>query len=249
MKPLVRIDQLLVERGLAASRHKAQAMVLAAEVLVDEQKIDKPGRRVSPDAAVRLLGRKLPYVGRGGLKLAAALDRFHIDPAGRVCLDVGASTGGFTDCLLQRGAAKVYAVDVGQNQLDWKLRNDPRVVSLEKVNARRLSAEEIPEPCGFFCCDVSFISVTLILPVIGALLTPEAEAVVLCKPQFEVGKGEVGKGGVVRDPILHQAAADKVSDAVQAMGFQKVERMESPILGAEGNLEFLIHGSELSRST
>ena len=243
MKDLVRIDQLLVDRELAESRAKAQALVLAGQVLADEQKVDKPGRRVSPACSIRLLGQAPRFVGRAGFKLEAALDRFGVDVTGRTCLDVGSSTGGFTDCLLQRGAGKVYAVDVGTNQLHWKLRQDPRVEVREKVNARYLRREDIPEPCGFACMDVSFISASLVLPAVVALLELEAEMIVLAKPQFEVGKDEVGKGGVVRDPELRRAAAEKVAEALSSAGFTKTETMESPVPGAEGNIEYLIHAA------
>ena len=243
MKDLVRIDQLLVDRELAESRAKAQALVLAGQVLADEQKVDKPGRRVPQACAIRLLGQPAKFVSRAGFKLEAALNRFGADVTGKTCLDVGASTGGFTDCLLQRGAAKVYAVDVGTNQLHWKIRQDPRVEVREKVNARYLSKEEVPELCGFACMDVSFISAALILPAVVALLEPRAEMIVLAKPQFEVGKGEVGKGGIVRDPALRLAAARKVAEALSSTGFQTIETMESPVPGAEGNIEYLIHSA------
>jgi 23S rRNA (cytidine1920-2'-O)/16S rRNA (cytidine1409-2'-O)-methyltransferase len=240
----VRIDVLLVVRELAESREKAQAMILAGQVLADEQKVDKPGRKVSPQADLRLLGQQPKFVSRAGFKLEAALDAFAIDVAGRTCLDVGSSTGGFSDCLLQRGAAKVYAVDVGTNQLHWRIRRDPRVVSLERVNARRLSSGEVPEECGFGCCDVSFISVTLILPALIGRLSREADLVVLVKPQFEAGRGQVGKGGIVRDETIRQAAVEKVRQQLGELGFQRVEAMPSPILGAEGNQEFLLFASE-----
>jgi len=243
MPAKIRIDRLLVERGLAESREKAQAMILAGEVLANEQKVDKPGRDVAIDVAIRLVGQPGKFVSRGGLKLEAALDHFQIDVSGKIALDIGASTGGFTDCLLQRGARKVYAIDVGTNQLHWRIRTDPRVVAQEQLNARTLTAEAVPEPCEFFCCDVSFISATLILPAVTPLITDSGEGVVLAKPQFEVGKGQVGKGGIVRDPQLHQAAVDRVRAALIEAGFARVESMESPILGAEGNREFLLHGS------
>jgi 23S rRNA (cytidine1920-2'-O)/16S rRNA (cytidine1409-2'-O)-methyltransferase len=243
MKDLIRIDQLLVDRELAESRAKAQALVLAGQVLVDEQKVEKPGRRVSPEAAIRLLGQPAKFVSRAGFKLEAALDRFRVDVEGKICLDVGASTGGFTDCLLQRGAARVYAVDVGTNQLHWKLRQDPRVQVREKVNARYLAREAVPEPCGFACMDVSFISASLVLPAVAPLLAPDAEMIVLAKPQFEVGRGEVGKGGIVRDLALRRAAAEKVAEALSAAGFERIETMESPLPGAEGNIEYLIHAA------
>jgi 23S rRNA (cytidine1920-2'-O)/16S rRNA (cytidine1409-2'-O)-methyltransferase len=235
-----RIDQLLFDRGLADSRQKAQALILAGQVMVNGQRAEKAGQTVPADAVLEVAER-LPFVGRGGLKLQAALDQFHIDPAGKVCLDIGSSTGGFTDCLLQRNAARVYAVDVGTSQLDWKLRNDPRVIVREQVNARYLKPEDIGELCDIAVCDVSFISVTLILPVLPPLLRENAEMVILVKPQFEVGRGEVGKGGIVRDPELHQAVCQKVEAAVRELGF-KTAIIESPILGAEGNREFLLHG-------
>jgi 23S rRNA (cytidine1920-2'-O)/16S rRNA (cytidine1409-2'-O)-methyltransferase len=234
-----RLDVLLTERGLAGSREKAQALVLAGEVLVDGVKARKAGQPVSGEARIEVL-RPPPYVSRGGLKLEAALDRFQIPVSGRVCLDVGASTGGFTDCLLQRGAARVHIVDVGAGQLDWKLRSDPRVVLHERLNARYLRPEDIGEPVGLAVCDVSFISATLILPALGAVLQPDAEMVILVKPQFEVGREQVGKGGIVRDPELHRAACERIETAVQEMGF-KTSIVDSPILGAEGNKEFLLY--------
>ncbi len=241
-----RIDLLLVERGLAESREKAQAIIMAGEVLADEQKVDKPGHRVRSDAEIRLLGIPPKFVSRGGQKLEGALDQFGIDVTGKVCADIGASTGGFTDCLLQRGAAKVYAVDVGAGQLHWNIRQDERVIVRERVNARYLTREILPEPPGFACCDVSFISATLILPVLAPLLLPEASLVVLVKPQFEVGKGQVGKGGIVRDPDLHRAAVEKVRQSLETSGFGRTAEMESPILGAEGNREFLLHAWDLN---
>jgi len=236
-----RIDQLLVERGLAESRQKAQALILAGQVLVDKQKVEKAGQAVGAGSAIELLGQ-LPYVSRGGLKLEAALRDFHIDVTGKVCLDIGASTGGFTDCLLQHGALRVYAVDVGASQLDWKLRTDGRVVVRDHTNARYLQPGHIGEPCALAVCDVSFISVTLILPALPPLLTPDAEMVILVKPQFEVGRGEVGKGGIVRDAELQRQSCEKVRAAVEAIGF-RAEIIESPILGAEGNKEFLLHAA------
>jgi 23S rRNA (cytidine1920-2'-O)/16S rRNA (cytidine1409-2'-O)-methyltransferase len=235
----VRLDVMLAERGLAESREKAQALVLAGEVLVNGVKARKPGQSVPPGADLQVLQRPL-YVGRGGLKLEAAIDRFHIQVAGRVCLDIGSSTGGFTDCLLQRGAARVHTVDVGAGQLDWKLRTDSRVVLHERVNARYLRYEDIGEPIGLAVCDVSFISVTLILPALGPLLQPSAEMVILVKPQFEVGREQVGKGGIVRDPELHRLSCERIESAVRQMAY-KTEIIESPILGAEGNKEFLLY--------
>jgi 23S rRNA (cytidine1920-2'-O)/16S rRNA (cytidine1409-2'-O)-methyltransferase len=247
MKRRVRIDRLLVERGLAPSREKAQARVMAGEVLADEQKVEKPGHAVPEDCEIRLLGEPPPYVSRGGFKLQGALDHFGIDVRGCVCLDVGASTGGFTDCLLQRGARRVYAVDTGANQLDWKLRQDGRVIVREKVNARYIDREIVPEPVSFACCDVSFISATLILPALPPLLDVAADLVILVKPQFEVGKGEVGKGGIVKDPALHEQAVDRVRVAAGEIGFTVKGVIESPILGAEGNREFLLHAAWCAR--
>jgi 23S rRNA (cytidine1920-2'-O)/16S rRNA (cytidine1409-2'-O)-methyltransferase len=235
----VRLDVMLAERGLAESREKAQALVLAGEVLVNGVKARKPGQSVPAGADLQVMQRPL-YVGRGGLKLEAAVDRFNIQVAGRVCLDVGSSTGGFTDCLLQRGAARVHTVDVGAGQLDWKLRTDSRVVLHERVNARYLRYEDIGELVDLAVCDVSFISVTLILPALGPLLQPSAEMVILVKPQFEVGREQVGKGGIVRDPELHRSSCERIESAVRQMGYQ-TDILESPILGAEGNKEFLLY--------
>ena len=235
-----RIDQLLVERGLAGSREKAQALLIAGSVLVNGQRVDKPGHTIDPESKIEVTA-KLPYVSRAGLKLAGALDHFGIDPGGRVCLDIGSSTGGFTDCLLQRGAERVYAVDVGAGQLDWRLRNDPRVIVREGINARYLSAEDIGETIDLAVCDVSFISATMIVPVLAPLLRPTAEVVILVKPQFEVGREHVGKGGIVRDSELHRQSCDKVRAAVEQLGF-KTSVVESPIQGAEGNREFLLYG-------
>jgi len=236
----LRLDKLLVERGLADSREKAQALVLAGQVVVGERKAEKPGALVAADVPLRVL-EGLRYASRGGLKLEAALDAFGICVEGKVCLDVGASTGGFTDCLLQRGAARVYAVDVGAGQLDWRLRTDSRVVVREKLNARTLSPEHIGEAVEFVCVDVSFISATLILPRLPALMKNTAESVVLVKPQFEVGRAQVGKGGIVRDPQLHAAAVEKVRAAAEACGLRAAGQIASPILGSEGNQEFLLH--------
>jgi 23S rRNA (cytidine1920-2'-O)/16S rRNA (cytidine1409-2'-O)-methyltransferase len=237
-----RLDRLLVERGLADSRQKAQALILAGLVLVDEQKVEKCGAAVSASARLRLLASATTkYVGRGGLKLEAALDHFGVDPRGKLCLDVGASTGGFTDCLLQHGAAKVFAVDAGTNQLDWKLRQDPRVVVLEKTNARYLSFEQIGARVALATMDVSFISSTLILPLLPPLLEEGAELLSLVKPQFELGPSQVGKGGIVRDPQLHEEAIAKVARKVKELGFAEIGRVESAILGAEGNREFFLH--------
>ena len=237
MKP--RLDRLLVERGLAPTREKAQALIMAGAVLVDGRKASKPGQPVDAESRIEVLEQP-PFVSRGGLKLAAAIAHFGIRVAGRICLDIGASTGGFTDCLLQRGAARVHAVDVGAGQLDWKIRNDPRVAVHEKLNARYLRPEDLGERIDLAVCDVSFISATLILPAVAPLLQPAGEMVILVKPQFEVGKGQVGKGGIVREPELHQAACRRVDDAVRQSGFETA-LIESPILGAKGNREFLLY--------
>ncbi|MDA0204411.1 MAG: TlyA family RNA methyltransferase [Acidobacteria bacterium] len=243
MKARVRIDQLLTDRGLVDSRNKAQALVLAGQVLADEKKIEKPGQQVNPECEIRILGEKPRYVSRAGFKLEGALIEFIIDIQGKVCLDIGASTGGFTDCLLQHGAAKVYAVDVGTNQLDWRIRQDARVMVHEQTNAKDLSEQLIPEPIQFVCCDVSFISATLVLPPVAPLLANGAEIVVLAKPQFEAGRGEVGKGGIVRSDAIRQAAADKVRQAIDALGFRSIKQMDSPVEGAQGNREILLYGS------
>ena len=234
-----RLDRLLVERGLAESREKAQALIMAGEVLINGQKASKPGQPVAEDSALKVLAPPR-YVSRGGFKLAAALEHFAIDVAGKTCLDIGSSTGGFTDVLLESGASRVHAVDVGAGQLAWRLRTDPRVAIHEGINARELTLQQIGERADFLTCDVSFISVTLILPAAVPLLQPTGQMVILIKPQFEVGKGQVGKGGIVRDPLLHQAACDRVSGAVRDWGFA-TSIMPSPILGAEGNKEFLLH--------
>jgi len=234
-----RLDRLLVERHLAESREKAQALIMAGEVLLNGQKAAKPGQTVAEDAILQVLARP-PYVGRGGFKLAAALRHFAIDVTGEICIDIGSSTGGFTDALLQAGAARVHAVDCGSGQLDWKLRNHPRVSVHEGINARELAFADIGELAGIVTCDVSFISVTLILPAAVPLLRSGGQMVILIKPQFEVGKGQVGKGGIVREPELHKAACDRIERAVRELGFE-TSLMDSPILGAEGNKEFLLH--------
>lgn len=237
----IRLDRLLVERGLVDSREKAQALILAGQILVDNQKAEKCGLRVSLDAVLRLLGEPPKYVSRGGLKLEAALDDFGVEVDGKVCLDIGASTGGFTDCLLQRGAAQVFAVDVGTNQLDWKLRHDPRVVVLERTNARYLTLEQIGRRVETVTMDVSFISATLILPAVPPLLLPGADLLVLVKPQFEVGRAQVGKGGVVRDPRRHREAVAKVERKLLALGFRQIASAESFLPGPSGNREFFLH--------
>ena len=240
-----RLDQLLLDRGLAASREKARALILAGKVKVDGQRSDKPGHSVPESSRVEI-GERMPYVSRGGFKLAAALDHFHIDPTGLECLDVGASTGGFTDCLLQRGAAHVWAIDVGHGQLDWALRNDSRVVVREGVNARYLQPADFPHSFELAVCDASFISATMLIPAIVPLLSPTGVMIVLVKPQFEAGKGQVGKGGIVRDPQVHRAACDRVRAAIEAQGFS-AEIMDSPIQGAEGNREFLLYARPIAR--
>jgi 23S rRNA (cytidine1920-2'-O)/16S rRNA (cytidine1409-2'-O)-methyltransferase len=253
-KPLTkknRIDKILVERGLVASRERAQAMILAGRVLVNGQKIEKAGASVEEDAEIRLLGDDLKYVGRGGLKLEFALDRWKIDLTGRTCLDVGASTGGFTDCMLQHGAAMVIAIDTGYGQIAARLRADPRVKLLENTNARYLTSAQLRQPgaageIGFAAFDVSFISVTLVLPAVLQAIrdlqgAAPCEWVVLVKPQFEVGRELVGKGGIVRDEQARQSSLAKVKHAVELLGGQGIEAGESPVHGMEGNREFLLH--------
>lgn len=237
-----RLDRAIADRSLAVSREKAQALIMAGEVLVDGQKASRAGQLVSAETHIELTA-KPRYVGRGGLKLEGALQHFGIDVAGLVGADFGSSTGGFTDCLLQAGAARIHAIDVGTNQLDWRLRNDPRVVVHEGINARYIELTDLGEPVDFAVCDVSFISATLILPAVVNVLKngPEACIVVLVKPQFEAGKGQVGKGGIVRDPALHEAACARVRACAEERGF-RTETMESPITGAEGNKEFLLYG-------
>jgi 23S rRNA (cytidine1920-2'-O)/16S rRNA (cytidine1409-2'-O)-methyltransferase len=249
----LRLDKLLVDRGLAGSRERAQALILAGNVLVDEQKRDKAGAQVAEDASIRLLGEDLKYVSRGGLKLERALEHWKIPVEGKVCFDVGASTGGFTDCLLQLGAARVIAIDTGYGQMDFKIRQDPRVRLLEKTNARYLTREIIsPEITGeaadLIVMDVSFISATLVLPAVVAAAFPDASArtgrqiVVLVKPQFEAGREHVGKGGIVRDAAAQATAVEKVRRCLMTLGCTGTDVIESPILGAEGNREFLSRG-------
>ncbi len=237
-----RIDKLLVERGLAESRTKAQALVMAGVVLVNEQRVEKPSDQFVTDAPIRVKHADDPasrYVGRGGLKLEAALREFQLDVDGAVCLDVGASTGGFTDCLLQKGAQKVFAIDVGHNQLDWRLRNDPRVEAREGVNARYLQPDDFPVKFDLAVVDVSFISATMVLPAIVPLIKESGAIVTLIKPQFEVGRGEVGGGGIVRDPAKRTRAIEKVNQSADNLGLRLAGVVESPIQGAEGNIEFL----------
>jgi len=269
----LRLDKLLVERGLVPSRERAQALILAGKVLVNEQKIEKSGAAVEPDVTLRLLGDDLQYVSRGGLKLERALDHWQIEVNGLACLDVGASTGGFTDCLLQRGAARVIAVDTGYGQMDFRLRQDPRVRLLEKTNARYLTHEALGEFVSFVAMDVSFISATLVLPAVIAAAFPSSDSgetgiparqerdsgemgvparpgtnskedknvVVLVKPQFEAGREQVGKGGVVRDEAAQKAAVERVRQCLIQLGAQQTDHIDSPILGAEGNREFLLY--------
>lgn len=244
----IRLDKLLVARHLTPTREKAQALVIAGRVLVNEQKVDKPGSSVSEDVAIRILGNDLRYVSRGGLKLEAALLHWQIDLTGRFCLDVGTSTGGFTDCMLQHGAAQVLAVDTGYGQIAQKLRSDQRVSLMERTNARNLQPDELPPGITFFSMDVSFISATLVLPAVIAAAFKKrdngmAEAVVLVKPQFEAGRENIGKGGIVRDPAAHDLAVERVRTCIIDLGGETIEVIGSPILGAEGNREFLLHAT------
>ena len=236
-----RLDKQLVDRGLAASRERARALILAGQVVVDEQMIDKVGTQVKLDAVIRLKGDDIPYVSRGGLKLEKALEVFPVEVKGRTVLDVGASTGGFTDCLLQNGAGKVFAVDVGYGQLAWSLREDPRVVNLERTNIRHLQPEILSEAPDLAVIDASFISLDKVLPPTLKLLQENAEVIALIKPQFEVGKGQVGKGGVVRDPELHQQVVDRIKSLSAELDCEVLGLEESPILGPKGNREFLIY--------
>ncbi|MBT9330735.1 TlyA family RNA methyltransferase [Paracidobacterium acidisoli] len=243
----IRLDKLLMDRGLTPTRERAQAMILAGRVLVDEQKVEKPGHSVSADAVLRLLGEEPRYVSRGGIKLEAALQRWSIDLTGRFCLDVGASTGGFTDCMLQHGAARVLAVDTGYGQIAQSLRSDARVTLMERTNARLLKPGALPAGISFLSMDVSFIAATLVLPAVVRAIARETgqdaglEAVVLVKPQFEAGREHVGKGGIVRDAAAHRLAVERVRECVTALGGSDADVMESPITGTEGNREFLLH--------
>lgn len=236
-----RIDKLLVDSGFAETRTKAQSMVMAGIVLVNEKRVEKSSEQFLPDASIRIKGETAAskYVGRGGLKLEKALEEFQICPNEYICLDVGASTGGFTDCLLQNGAKKVYAIDVGTNQLDWKIRSDERVIVREKINARNLKPEDFDEKIDLIVMDVSFISVTKILPSLYDLIDENGKIIVLIKPQFEVGKGEVGKGGIVRDESKHIIVIENINKFSEQLGLKNLSIIESPILGAEGNKEFL----------
>ena len=236
-----RADKILVERGLVESRTRAQALILAGQVLIREQRIEKPGQLIDPTAELRIKGETLRYASRGGLKLEAALREFRINPEGTVCLDVGASTGGFTDCLLQHGAARVWAIDVGHNQIVWRLREDPRVAILEGVNARYLTPDQFPVRFDLATIDVSFISLAKIFPGVRSCLSKNADCIALIKPQFEVGKGDVGRGGIVTDPAKHRRVITEVIRSAESAGFAAVGLIASPILGAEGNQEFLVH--------
>jgi 23S rRNA (cytidine1920-2'-O)/16S rRNA (cytidine1409-2'-O)-methyltransferase len=236
----IRLDVAIVERGLAPSRERAQAILLAGNVLVNGQKMEKPGTQIAADARIEILGEALPYVSRGGLKLEGALKDFQVLPRGQICLDVGSSTGGFTDCLLQNGAARVFAVDVSADQLDWKLRQDARVTAIER-NARYLRVEDLPAAPAIVTMDVSFISVAKVLPAVVPIATPGADFLILIKPQFELEKGEIGKGGIVRDAALHQKAIDRVQSAAAACALDLLGITPSRVPGAEGNQEFFLH--------
>lgn len=246
-KPKIRIDQLLVERGLAESRTRAQALVMAGYVMLGDKKADKPGLQVAEDVAVSVKGQDHPWVSRGGIKLAHALEQFGIDVTDTVAIDVGSSTGGFTDVLLSKGAARVYAVDSGTNQLAWKLRQDPRVIVHEQTSARILSADHIPEPVDLIVCDASFISLSKVLERPLSFARPGAQMVALIKPQFEAGRGEVGKGGVVRDAAVHARVCDAVARWLEDSGWTVKGRTESPITGPKGNVEFLIWAARETR--
>lgn len=246
--PKMRVDQLLVERGLAESRARAQALVLAGLVFSGEAKLAKSGQTLPADAALDVRGRDHPWVSRGGIKLAHAIDHFGLDPAGVTAMDIGSSTGGFTDVLLTNGAARVFAVDSGTNQLAWKLRQDPRVTVLEQTSARVLTPDLIDAPCGWVVCDASFIGLAKVLDVPLRLAAPDCQLVALIKPQFEVGRGEVGKGGVVRDPALHARVCDEVRDWLEGLGWTVQGIVESPITGPEGNVEFLIAAHRAAHS-
>lgn len=240
-KPKERLDLLLQSRGLAESRERARSLILSGSVLVDGKKVEKAGAQVREDAEIVLLGPASPYVSRGGIKLEAALDAFRPDLSGKIVIDVGASTGGFTDCLLQRGAVRIYAVDVGYGQLAWRLRQDPRVVVLERRNIRTLPPEAIPEPVDLATIDVSFISLEKVIPVVIPFLKPEGEIIALVKPQFEVGKGEVGRGGIVRSPEKRQKVLDRIHNKAAEWGLEAAGSIPSPILGQKGNAEFLVY--------
>ena len=244
MKQKERLDVYLTEQGHAETRSKAQALIMAGQVYVDGQKIDKPGFSVTEEQSVEVRGAACPYVSRGGLKLEKALRDFGVDPTGCVCSDSGASTGGFTDCLLQQGARKVFAIDVGYGQLAWKIRSDPRVVCMERTNIRNVTPEELGEPLDLSVIDVSFISLKLVLPVIWQLLKPEGQVLCLIKPQFEAGQEKVGKKGVVRDPAVHREVLERFLETAREIGFHVKNLTFSPVKGPEGNIEFLGHLSK-----
>ena len=241
MSNKTRVDVLLVEQGHMESRQKAQAIIMAGQVYVDDQKVDKAGAPVKEEQVIQVRGKTLRYVSRGGLKLEKAMKTFPLTLTGKVCADIGASTGGFTDCMLQNGAQKVYAVDVGYGQLDWKLRNDPRVVCMEKTNIRYVVPEDIQEKPAFSSIDVSFISLTKVLGPVRNLLTEDGEIVCLIKPQFEAGREKVGKKGVVRDPAVHEEVIEKVRDFAMSISLEPCHLSFSPIKGPEGNIEYLLH--------
>ncbi len=244
-----RLDVLLVERGLAPSREKAKAFIMSGDVYVDGQKEDKPGTNFKDDVTIEVRGAQLKYVSRGGLKLEKAVQEFGLDFTGMTCMDIGASTGGFTDCMLQNGAAKVYAIDVGYGQFAWKLRQDERVVCMEKTNFRYVTQEQIPDPIDFASVDVSFISLDKILPAAFPLLREGGQMVTLIKPQFEAGKEKVGKKGVVRDVAVHEEVIEKVIDVAKALGFLVRDLAYSPVKGPEGNIEYLLHIEKPSKDT
>jgi 23S rRNA (cytidine1920-2'-O)/16S rRNA (cytidine1409-2'-O)-methyltransferase len=241
MRSKMRLDRLMVEKGLAATRQRAQAMIMAGNVLVNSRLVEKSGYPVSENSEITLKGEALPYVSRGGLKLEKALDAFSVSVQGLICLDVGASTGGFTDCLLQRGASRVYAVDVGYGQLAWQLRQDSRVIPIERMNIRNMPQNMLPEPVDLVTVDVSFISLKIVVPAVMKFISKSARIIALIKPQFEVGKGKVGKGGVVRDPLQHESVIDDLHGFFKDNGWTALSVVPSPILGPSGNREFLIH--------
>lgn len=237
-----RLDKLLLEKGLASSRERAQALIMEGKVVVNSMPATKAGSMFGPDINIELKGADMPYVSRGGLKLEAALNHFGVALEGKIALDAGASTGGFTDCMLQRGAEKVYCVDVGYGQLAWKLRQDPRVVLIERTNIRYIENDKLPEPIDIAVIDVSFISLTLVVPKTLEFLKDSGEIIALIKPQFEVGKGEVDKGGIVRDELKRQSAVEKIRMHFESLGLQNIGIIQSPILGQKGNAEYLIYG-------
>ena len=243
-----RLDLLLFEKGLAPSREKARALIMAGEVYIDRQKTDKPGTMVPTDAEIEVRGASLRYVSRGGLKLEKAMEEFPISIQGKTCMDIGASTGGFTDCMLQNGAARVYAVDVGYGQLAWSLRSDPRVVNLERTNVRYLTEEQVPEKIGFFSVDVSFISLRTVLPAAAPFFEDGAEGVALIKPQFEAGREKVGKNGVVREKKTHLEVVSSIVAAVETFGFSPIALTFSPIKGPKGNIEYLLYLKKTSEA-